>query len=111
MTQGSCIKKHVKLRINKIIAHLNRMSAKSYGRKINETIGHDDNRLGTNRETTTDVSTGKQKYKCARRKPNECNELFQSFPNEELWNSMCAKNDVSNLQVFDENENDESSVP
>ena len=52
------------------------MSAKSYGRKINKTIGYGDDRLGTNQETTTD-STGKQKYKCVRRQPNEHNEIFQ----------------------------------
>ena len=93
-----------------MIAHLNRVSVKNYGRKTNKTIGCDDNRLGTNRETTKD-STGKNMHKCVRRQPNKHNELFQSFTNKEVWNSMCAKNDVCSLQVFDENENDESSVP
>ena len=83
ITQGSCIKTHIKLRTNKIIAHLNRMSVKSYRRKINKTIGYNDNRLGTNRETITD-STGKDKHKYIRRQHNKYNELFQSFPNKEL---------------------------
>ena len=46
MTQGSCVKTCIKLRIHKIIAHLNRMSVKSY--EMNKTIGHNENRLGNN---------------------------------------------------------------
>ena len=62
--QGSCVKTCIKLRTNKIIAHLNRVSVKSYGRKTNKTIGYNDNRLGANRETTTD-STGKNTQMCS----------------------------------------------
>ena len=62
ITQKSCIKTCIKLRTNKVISHLNRMSVKTYGRKINKKMGFSDNRLGTNRETTTD-STSKEKHK------------------------------------------------
>ena len=58
ITQVSCIKSCIKLKINKTTGHLNCMTVKSHGRKINRTIGHGDDRLGTNRETTVD-STGK----------------------------------------------------
>ena len=53
----------------------------------------------------------KNKTHLVRRQHDKCNELFQSFPNKELWNSMYVRNDVSNLQVCDENANDESSLP
>ena len=62
--QGSCIKTCIKLRTNKIMAHLNRACVKSYGRKINKTTCYDDNRLGTNRETTTDSNCYAVKASC-----------------------------------------------
>ena len=110
ITQTSYIKTCIKLRTNKIIGHLNRYSVNSHGRKIDKTIGYNDNRLGTNRQTTKD-SSGKDQHKYIRRQKYTHDELFQSFPNKVLWNSMCVKNNMVELQVFDENDKEESSVP
>ena len=87
--------------------HWNRISEQSYGRKLTKKIGHSDTRLGANRKSVVDETTGQVFHKNVKLEHKKHDEIFQYFTKKETWNKICIKNGMSDYQVFDENKNDE----